>query len=264
MGNLKMNLLTIAERDRYLESLKKELKSKEIYDSKIVLCPPAIHLESFVNRIENDDFSVGAQNVFWEERGSFTGEISALMVKNIGVQYAIIGHSERRGYFKETNDDAKNKINSALSAGILPIYCVGETLEEREGGKTADVITTQIHEGLADVPVSRITSIVIAYEPVWAVGSDSIPTSEEIMEVKILLKKIFADTFGIPVAERVRVLYGGSVKATTAKQLCLDSGMDGALIGRESLIPMEFVKIAEILSIRNEQVVVDDEQGGVN
>lgn len=248
VGNLKMNLLTIAERDRYLESFKKEIKNKDFSQCEIVLCPPAIHLESFAGKIEDNDFFLGAQNIFWEDRGSFTGEISALMIKNIGAQYVIIGHSERRKYFNETNEIVKSKINSALGAGLFPIYCVGETLDERQAGKTTDVITRQIHEGLADVPVSRITSVVIAYEPVWAVGTDAVPTSDEIMEVKILLKKIFADTFGVSVAEKMRVLYGGSVKSATAKQLCVDSGMDGALVGRESLIPMEFIKIVEILN----------------
>ena len=247
VGNLKMNLLTVAERDRYLESFKKELSGKNFSDCEIVLCPPAVHLESFTDKIENDDFAVGAQNIFWEERGSFTGEISALMVKNIGAKYVIVGHSERRKYFNETNDIVKTKINSALAANIIPICCVGETLQERQEGKTTDVIISQLHEGLADVPVSRITSVVIAYEPVWAVGSDAIPTSDEIMEVRILIKKIFADTFGLPVAERVRVLYGGSVKALTARQLCIDPGMDGVLVGRESLIPMEFIKIAQTI-----------------
>jgi triosephosphate isomerase len=246
VGNLKMNLLTIVERDRYLESLKKEIKGKELSNCEIVICCPSIHLESFI--AQKGDFLIGAQNIFWEERGSFTGEISGPMVKNIGAEFVIIGHSERRKFFNETNEIVKTKINSALSANLIPICCVGETLEDRQNGKTAEVIINQIHEGLADVPISKITSVVIAYEPVWAVGSDAVPTSDEIMEVRILLKKIFADTFGLPVAEKMKILYGGSVKASTAKQLCLDPGMDGVLVGRESLIPMEFVKIAEILN----------------
>ncbi|NTW27702.1 MAG: triose-phosphate isomerase, partial [Candidatus Moranbacteria bacterium] len=199
-------------------------------------------------KTEDEDFAVGAQNIFWEERGSYTGEISAAMVKNVGAQYVIVGHSERRKYFNETNDDIKAKINSVLNANLTPICCVGETLEDRQAGRTTDVIINQLHEGLADVPISKIATVVIAYEPVWAVGSDAIPTSDEIMEVRILIKKIFADTFGQPVAEKIRILYGGSVKAATAKQLCIDPGMNGALIGRESLIPMEFIKIAEILN----------------
>lgn len=248
VGNLKMNLLTTTERDRYLESLKKELKSKEFSNCKLVVCPPSIHLESFTGKMENGDFAVGAQNIFSEDRGSFTGEISAPMVKNVGASFVIIGHSERRKNFGETNEILKAKVGAVLNSNLTPIFCVGETLEERQNGKTADVIINQIHEGLADVPVSKIASVVIAYEPVWAVGSDAVPTSDEIMAVKILLKKIFADTFGVPVSEKMRILYGGSVKALTVKQVCIDPGMDGVLVGRESLIPLEFVKIAEIIS----------------
>ncbi|HBI33548.1 MAG TPA: triose-phosphate isomerase [Candidatus Moranbacteria bacterium] len=248
VGNLKMNLLTVAERDRYLESFKKEIQGKNLTDCEIVLCPPAIHLESFAGKIEKNNFSVGAQNIFWEDRGSFTGEISAPMVKNIGVEYVIVGHSERRKNFNETNEIVKAKINSTLNANLTPICCVGETLQDRQTGKTTDIIISQIHEGLADVPVSRIASVVIAYEPVWAVGSDIVPTSDEIMEVRILIKKIFADTFGQAVAEKIKILYGGSVKAATTKQLCIDPGMDGVLVGRESLIPMELIKIAEIIN----------------
>lgn len=247
VGNLKMNLLTVAERDRYLESFKKEIQGKNLADCEIVLCPPAIHLESFAGKIEKKIFSVGAQNIFWEDRGSFTGEISAPMVKNIGGEYVIVGHSERRKNFNETNEVVKAKINSTLNANLTPICCVGETLQDRQTGKTTDIIISQIHEGLADVPVSRIASVVIAYEPVWAVGSDIVPTSDEIMEVRILIKKIFADTFGQAVAEKIKILYGGSVKAATTKQLCIDPGMDGVLVGRESLIPMELIKIAEII-----------------
>ncbi|EKE19502.1 MAG: triosephosphate isomerase [uncultured bacterium] len=247
VGNLKMNLLTTAERDRYLESLKKELKGKEFPNCELVVCPPAVHLEAFAQKIENKNFFVGAQNIFWEDRGSFTGEISAPMVKNVGAGFVIVGHSERRKYFGETNEILKAKVNAVLNSNLIPIFCVGETLEERQNGKTTDVIINQIHEGLAAVPVSKIATVVIAYEPVWAVGSDTVPTSDEIMAVKILLKKIFADTFGVPVSEKMRILYGGSVKALTVKQVCIDPGMDGALIGRESLIPLEFVKIAEII-----------------
>lgn len=248
VGNLKMNLLAVVERDRYLESLKKELKGKDLSNCELVLCPPLIHLESFVGQIENKDFAVGAQNIFWEDRGSFTGEVSAPMVKNIGGEFVIVGHSERRKNFNETNEAVKAKIGSALNADLVPVLCVGETLEQREAGKTADVIIAQIHEGLAEVPVSRITTVVIAYEPVWAVGSDIVPSTDEIMEVRILIKKIFADTFGQQVAEKIRILYGGSVKATIAKQVCNDAEMDGVLVGRESLIPVEFIKIAQIIS----------------
>lgn len=248
VGNLKMNLLTIAERDRYVESFKKEMKAAEFADSQIVLCPPAVHIENFVNKLKTETVSIGAQNIFWEERGSYTGEISAPMVKNMGAEYAIVGHSERRKYFSETNEIANAKIRVALKNGLVAIYCVGESKEQRSVGITADVIIQQVTEGLAGIPAAKMKSVVIAYEPIWAVGSDVVPSSNEILEVKILLKKIFTDAYGPAVAEKILILYGGSVKVATANQVCLEPGMDGALVGRESLIPSEFIKIAKIIS----------------
>jgi triosephosphate isomerase len=248
IGNLKMNLLTIAERDQYLESFKKELKKSKISDLDVVLCPPAVHVENFVKKNKTKNVAIGGQNIFWEDRGSYTGEISAAMLKNLGAQYVIVGHSERRKYFGETNVDANAKIKNALKNGLVPIYCVGETKEDREAGNESQVIAEQIVDGFADISSAKAASIVVAYEPVWAVGSDVIPKSDEIMQVKILLKRIFADAYGITVAEKIKVLYGGSVKAASVKQVCNDAGMDGVLVGRESLIPNEFIKIAEIIN----------------
>ncbi|KKP93517.1 MAG: Triosephosphate isomerase [Candidatus Moranbacteria bacterium GW2011_GWE1_36_7] len=253
-----MNLLTIAERDRYFESFKKELKAKKLLDSKIVICPPSVHVESFVKKTKTKTVSIGAQNIFWEERGSYTGEISATMLKDMGVEFVIIGHSERRKYFGETNETANSKIKAVISAGLVAIYCVGETREERDSGFAAQIIVQQIVEGLADISSAKVASVVIAYEPVWSVGSDSIPTSDEILETRILLRKIFAEKYGLQLADKIKVLYGGSVKVTTAKQLCIDPGMDGVLVGRESLIPMELVKIAEIISVSSEQGAVNN------
>ena len=247
VGNLKMNILTTIERESYIELLKKELKNKKFLNSNFVICPPAVHVENFVKKAKTKLVAIGAQNLFWEESGSYTGEVSAKMLQNLGVQYSIIGHSERRKYFGETSSDANAKIRVALKNGITPIYCVGETKEERGSGSEARVITSQILEAFAGVSAVKATSVIVAYEPVWAVGSDAIPKSDEILEIRILLKKIFADVYGIAVAEKIRVIYGGSVKALTVRQLCIEPKMDGALIGRESLLPSEFIKIAEII-----------------
>lgn len=247
VGNLKMNLLTLAERERYLESFKKELKGRKIDDSQIIICSPSVHAESFVKKLKTKKIALGAQNLFWEERGSYTGEISATMLKNLGLEYVIIGHSERRKYFKETSLDANLKIKAALKANLAPIYCVGETHHEREEGVAAQVITQQILEGFADISSVKASSVIVAYEPVWAVGSDQIPKSDEILEVRILLRKIFAEIYGLQTADKIKVLYGGSVKAVSANQVCLEPGMDGVLVGRESLVPNEFLKIVEIL-----------------
>jgi triosephosphate isomerase len=247
IGNLKMNILTLIERERYFESLKKELKGKKFEHSAIVLCPPSLHMESFVKKIKSKTVSIGGQNVFQEDRGSYTGEVSAAMLKNIGADYVIIGHSERRKYFGETSEMANEKIKSALKNGLVPIYCVGETLEDRELGNEAQVIADQIITAFADISPAKAQLVVIAYEPVWAVGSDAIPKSDEILQVKILLKKIFEKSYGITIAEKIKVLYGGSVKATVVNQVCLEPGMDGVLVGRESLIPSEIIKIIEII-----------------
>jgi triosephosphate isomerase len=247
VGNLKMNLLTVAERDRYLESFERELKNLPEHQTEIVLCPPAVHLEKFVEKLKLKNVFVGAQNIFWEERGSFTGEISALMVKNVGCSHVIIGHSERRKYFAE-NDEAINfKIRAALKDGLTPIVCVGESKEEREIGDTARVISQQVNQALVEVPISRITEIVFAYEPIWAVGSDVTPTSDDILEVKITIKKLLVEKYGVSDVEKVRVLYGGSVNSKNVSQVCLQPQLDGVLVGRESLIPVEFLKIVSLI-----------------
>ena len=247
VGNLKMNLLTVAERDRYLESFQRDFEKLAKNSAEIVLCPPAVHLEKFVEKLKLKNVSVGAQNIFWEERGSFTGEISSLMVKNIGCKYAIIGHSERRKYFTESNENINAKIKSALKDNLIPIVCIGESQTERKNGETAEVIMAQLNQSLSDVPISRITEVVFAYEPIWAVGSDAIPTSDEILEVKITIRKLLVEKYGASAAEKVRILYGGSVNSKNVDQVCVEPQMDGVLVGRESLIPNEFLKIVSLI-----------------
>lgn len=251
IGNLKMNLLTPAERERYFETFVRELKGKNLSDVSVVLCPPALHLEKFVEKIGQEKVFIGAQNIFWEDRGSFTGEISSLMAKQFGAEYAIVGHSERRDIFGELNATANLKIQAALKNGLIPVYCIGETKKERQSNKTYEVIARQLKEGLAEIPLSKINKVIIAYEPVWAVGSDEVPSADEIMGTKILIKKTVGDMFGLADAEKVCVLYGGSVSSKTVGQVCIEPGMDGVLVGRESLIPMEFLKIAEIINDKN-------------
>lgn len=247
VGNLKMNLLSVAERDRYFEAFKKESKGMNIDGHEIVLCVPAVHLEAFAKKIKSKSVSIGAQNIFWEEKGSFTGEISSAMAANLGAQHVIVGHSERRKYFGETSCDANLKIKSALKNKLTPIYCVGETKEEKENGTAAQAIVQQIMEGFAELTSLQAQKVVIAYEPVWAVGSDQIPMSDEILEVRILLKKIFAEKYDLAAAEKIKVLYGGSVKAESVKQVCLQPGLDGVLVGRESLVPRDFLKIVNAI-----------------
>lgn len=245
IGNLKMNLLSSAERERYLKLMEKEFGSQKFGNSEIVLCPPFVHLESFTKFKKT---KLGAQNMFPESKGSYTGEISPMMLKSLGCEYVIIGHSERRRYFSENNHEINLKIISALKNGLKPILCVGETRTEKENHDTLKVITQQVKEALVNISRTKVEQIIIAYEPVWAVGSDEVPTANEIMGAKLLIRKILVQLFGKKYAEMVHVLYGGSVSAKTVKQVCVDSEVDGALIGRESLLPHEFIKIAEVIN----------------
>lgn len=247
VGNLKMNILNAQERDRYLKWLDKELAGKIFKNSEIILCPPFVHLEAFKNW-KNKKAKSGAQNMFSHEKGSYTGEISPVMLKNMGCEYVILGHSERRRYFAESGIEINSKILAAFKFGLKPILCVGETKTEKDNHHTMSVITRQLEEALITVSRAKAEHLIIAYEPVWAVGSDLVPTANEIMEAKLLIRKILVGTFGKKYAEKVRILYGGSVNAKTVKEVCVEPGMDGALVGRESLLPHEFVKIAEIIN----------------
>jgi triosephosphate isomerase len=247
VGNLKMNLLSPQERDRYLAWMDKELKNKKFNNLEIVLCPPHVHLEAFKNW-KNKKIFLGAQNMFPEEKGSYTGEISPIMLKNLGCEYVIVGHSERKRYFSESDREINLKLISALKNGLKPILCVGESRVEKENYETLRIITSQVREALIDVKRARAEQISIVYEPIWSVGSDAVPTTNEIMEARLLIRKVLVEMFGKKYAEMVRILYGGSVSQVFVKQTCIDSGMDGALIGRESLVPHGFIKTAETIN----------------
>jgi triosephosphate isomerase (TIM) len=247
VGNLKMNLITPSERERYLTTLKKELFGKKFKNTEIILCPPPVHLENFANDIQGPKISIGAQDVFWEKSGSFTSEISPWMVKNLKAEYTIIGHSERRKYFGETSAMDNLKIKAALKAGLTVIYCIGEKREERDNEMMSDILSIQLEEGLRGINSGFLGKIIIAYEPVWAVGTDVIPTMNEVMEARILIRKILTGMYGPKNGLKSPILYGGSVKQENVGRLCLEPGMDGVLVGRESLIPHEFIKIAEII-----------------
>ncbi len=247
IGNMKMNVITLTEREHYLNLLKKELRGSQFKKTKIVLCPPYIHLETLSKKIAKK-VAIGAQNMFWERKGSFTGEISPAMLKNIGCTYVILGHSERRRYFGEKDQDINLKILSALKIGLKPILCVGE--DKKQKNKSNLVIIQQLENCLKGVNSVRISEVIISYEPVWAISAnnpDHLPTTDEIMSVRLIIKKFLVEKYGLKIAEKVQIIYGGSVSAVTVKSVCLDSGMQGALIGKASLDPYEFIKIAKII-----------------
>lgn len=247
VGNLKMNLISPAERERYVTNFKKELGGREFLRTKIILCPAYIHLEYFRREFEKD-IPIGAQNMFFEREGSYTGEVSGAMVKNLGCEYVIIGHSERRKYFGEGDKIFSLKIGSALKLGLSPILCVGE---KEQGGNSVAVVLAQLKNCLEGVSISRMENVVICYEPVWAISSnnpDHMPTSNEIMSARILIKKFLVEKYGKKTADKVKIIYGGSVNVGNVKEVVTDPAMDGALVGRESLTPYDFLKIAEMIN----------------
>lgn len=246
IGNLKMNLLSPLERERYLSGLKKELKNKKFTNVELVICPPFVHLETF-RKSAGKKILLGGQNMFAEIHGPYTGEISPLMLKNLGCEYVIVGHSERRRYFSESDYEINLKVLSAMRNGLKPIICVGETKEERDAHATLQVITRQVRGALENVSRVKAKDFIIAYEPVWAVGTDMIPSSDEVLGAKVLIKKIIVGLFTNQYAQETPIIYGGSANAKTLPQVCIDPGMNGVLAGRESLIPREFIRMAELL-----------------
>ena len=243
IANLKMNPVSLEECDHYLNTLKQEWQKIQSSMVQLIVCPPLVYTEHFKRHLP-EGIALGAQNVFWETRGSYTGETSALMLKNLGAEYVIVGHSERRGILGEADDVIARKVQAVLKEGLRPILCVGETENERLLGRILPVVRQQVDTALRDVSLFQLKSVVLAYEPRWAIGTDKTPTTHEIMEMRVLLQKILVERFGREVSDEVPILYGGSVKTKLVPQVCLEPGMDGVLVGRESLIPSEIVKMA--------------------
>jgi len=239
-GNWKM-FKTAKEAAQMLLDLKEKVKGVE--DREIVLCPTFTALESAVNAVKGSNIKIGAQNLFWEEKGAFTGEIAPGMIKDLGCEYVIIGHSERRQYFGETDATVNKRIFAALKAGLKPIICVGETLAERESDKTFSVIETQIKGGLKDLTKEQMATAVIAYEPVWAIGTGKTASKEQAQEVHAFIRKLLSDMFGKDTASATRILYGGSVKPDNMKDLMSQPDIDGGLVGGASLEADPFSKI---------------------
>jgi triosephosphate isomerase len=193
--------------------------------------------------IRGTKISLGAQNCHWADQGAYTGEISPLMLVDVGCKYVIIGHSERRQYFAETDESINKKAQAAYRHGLIPIICVGETLEERQAGKTESVVTTQVRGCLQGLPAEKVAESVIAYEPVWAIGTGQTATKEQAQEVHALIRKLVAEMFSTDVAEKVRIQYGGSVKPQNIRELMAQPDIDGALVGGASLEEDSFAAI---------------------
>lgn len=209
----------------------------------IVVCPPFIDLQAALEAAKGSKVAIGGQNLHWENEGAFTGEISAAMLLAIGCTHVIIGHSERRQYFAETDDTVNLKLKAALEAGLTPIVCVGEVLEEREAGLTEDVLRRQCLRAFHKVSTKKAGKLVVAYEPVWAIGTGKTATPQLASEAHSLIRGEAAKTFGQEFADNLRILYGGSVKPENAKALMAEEEIDGALVGGASLDPKSFMAI---------------------
>ena len=237
-GNWKMNM-TPSEAVKLVEELKPLVVSEDV---DVVFCVPAIDIVPVVEAAKGSNIEVGAENMYFEEKGAYTGEISAAMLVDAGVKYVILGHSERRDYFKEDDALLNKKVKKAFEAGLTPILCCGETLEQREMGITLDWIRTQIKSDLVGVSAEQVASMVIAYEPIWAIGTGKTATSDQAEEVCGAIRECIKEIYDEATAESVRSQYGGSVKAGNAAELFAKPDSEGGLVGGASLKP-DFGKI---------------------
>ena len=238
-GNWKMNMLP-NEAIAHIEELEKKVKGTE---NEVILCVPYIDLFYSLLTAQGTDIKIGAQNMYFEDQGAYTGEVSGKMLKSIGTEYVIIGHSERRQYFSETDEIVNKKVKKAIKENLKPILCVGETLEQREAGDTIETITKQIEEGLKGIESTDMKNSIIAYEPIWAIGTGKTATKDEANDAIKHIRNKVEELYGRENSEEIIILYGGSVKSTNAKELFEMSDIDGALVGGASLKADEFSKI---------------------
>ena len=241
-GNWKMNIKP-SETAALVKAVAESTKDFAGVD--IVCCTPAIDIPAAVATAEGTQVEVGAENAHWEASGAFTGEISTPMLIDAGAKYVIIGHSERRQYFGETDETVNKRTRAVIAAGLTAIVCVGETLEEREAGKLNEVIERQMNVGLKDVSAADCAKLVIAYEPVWAIGTGKTATPDQAQEVHALIREILAKLVGAETAETVRIQYGGSMKPSNAAELLAKKDIDGGLIGGAALKAADFAGIIE-------------------
>jgi triosephosphate isomerase len=241
-GNWKLQMNN-ADAQKLANQIK--IKSTDIKNTKIILCPPFTALTVVNDVLKGSNVELGAQNLTWEKSGAFTGEISAEMIKSTGANYVIIGHSERRQYYGETNETVNKKIFAALEADLGAIVCVGESLEERESGVTEKVIETQITGSLKDLTTDQMANVIIAYEPVWAIGTGKVATPEQAQAVHVQIRSLVEKQFGADVAANVVIQYGGSVKADNAEVLLGQADIDGALVGGACLKAETFLPIIQ-------------------
>ncbi len=241
-GNWKMNK-TVSEAEALSAAIKRELDTEAKVD--VVLCPPFTAISAVSQAVSGTQIAVGAQNMHFEPSGAYTGEISAQMLREQYCRYVILGHSERRQYFGETDAGVNKKTVAALAAGLKPIVCVGETLEEREAGKIEEVITTQINGSLAGISEADLKNVVVAYEPVWAIGTGKTASPEQAQDVHAMIRGLIASLCSQSAADAVRIQYGGSMKPDNAAELLSKPDIDGGLIGGAALDALSFIAIVK-------------------
>lgn len=239
-GNWKMNL-NRADAVALAQGLRAAIGDPGNVD--VAVCPSFVYLDAVGAALAGSPIALGAQDMYHKEKGAFTGEVSAAMLLDVGCRYVILGHSERRRILGESNEAVCRKVQAALAAKLTPIVCVGETLDEREAGQTADVVTEQFYGSLAGLTAEQGVQIVIAYEPVWAIGTGKVASPEQAEEVHAVLRQVLRARFGAAVADQVRLQYGGSVDAKNAANLLTQENIDGALVGGASLKVQDFPKI---------------------
>ena len=240
-GNWKMNM-TPAEAKELISALIPLVQDAQ---ADVVICPPYLAIPTAAELVKGTNIALGAQNIHWAEKGAFTGEISAKMLKEVGVSYAIIGHSERRQYFGETDETVNMRTKAAITAGITPIICVGESLEERETGKTEAIVSAQAEKALAGIVAEDVKALVIAYEPIWAIGTGKTATKEQANETIACIRETVKKLYGKETAEAVRIQYGGSMNPKNAAELMAMPEIDGGLIGGASLKAEDFSKVVK-------------------
>ena len=241
-GNWKLNK-TIKEAIELVTLLKRLIQDTQSVD--VVVCPVYTALSDVSEVLIESEIKLGAQDLYWEEKGAFTGEVSGSLLKDAGASYVIIGHSERRQFFHETHETVNKKTKAALKAGLIPIVCVGELLKEREAGQTFEVIQRQLEGAFVNFSKEEIQALVLAYEPVWAIGTGKVATPQQAQEVHAFIRKEIAKMFGAETATSLRIQYGGSVKADNIADLMREADIDGALVGGASLDAQSFIDIVK-------------------
>ncbi len=236
---------TFEEADDLLFALAESLSDLELENEEVIICPPAVYLEMSTDVGLENNFSVGAQNCSNQASGAYIGEISAEMLKSLDVQYCIIGHSERRKYFKETHEELAQKVNQLLDNSIKPIFCFGEVLEERETGKHFDIVKAQISDSLFSLSADEMMNIVLAYEPVWAIGTGKTATSAQAQEMHAFIRRLLIEKYGADLANEITILYGGSCNPKNAQELFSQPDVDGGLIGGAALKSEDFLAIVQ-------------------